>query len=157
MAQRALSCKRRIHNYVRNNMLMDLLGDWAITAMPGHTILILKTDILNVYASILSHRMMASALLIVTWLITSFNLVYFEISIIKICIMPNTIPDHDMQQRSQEKDWNISKTFAFVFFFIVLNMIELLVIFFMIKLLASILFTWSSCLFWHCTQKEVFH
>ena len=30
--------------------------------------------------------------------------------------MPNTMPDHDMQQRSQEKDWNISKTFAFAFF-----------------------------------------
>ena len=45
-------------------MLTDLLGDLAIIAVHGHTILILKTNIYNAYMSINPRRMIASSLII---------------------------------------------------------------------------------------------
>ena len=54
----SFSCIRQIHNWLRNSILEDLLGDLVITAMHGHRIFYLETDISIAYMSIHPPRMM---------------------------------------------------------------------------------------------------
>ena len=52
VAERSFSCIRHINNWLHNSILTDLLGDLAIIAVHGHTIIILKADTRNAYVSI---------------------------------------------------------------------------------------------------------
>ena len=60
----SFSCIRQIHDWLRNSILEDLLGDLAITAMHGHRIFYLEGDISIAYMSIHPPRMMTSAFFI---------------------------------------------------------------------------------------------
>ena len=50
--ERSFSCIWQINDWLSISLLKDQLGDFAITAVHSHTILILKTDICHAYISI---------------------------------------------------------------------------------------------------------
>ena len=67
--ERSFSCIWQINDWLSISLLKDQLGDFAITAVHSHTILILKTDIYSAFMRIHPPRMMSSSLFIDSWFI----------------------------------------------------------------------------------------
>ena len=66
-AEWCLSCIRQIHNWLRNSMSTDLLGDVIVIVMYVYKNLIWKTDTCNANRTFLPHRKMESSLFTEAW------------------------------------------------------------------------------------------
>ena len=66
-AEWCLSCIRQIHNWLRNSMSTDLLGDVIVIVMYVYKNLIWKTDTCNANRTFLPHRKIESSLFTEAW------------------------------------------------------------------------------------------
>ena len=118
---------RWTHNWLRNSMSADLLGDLAVNVMHGPPNSYFKNKYIYVHMSMHRQRMITFSLLIDAWFIRYLYILITTNSTIRLVLRP----------WSQKKDRNIDKLLL-SFCIITFNMMKLLVVHFISKLFARI-------------------
>jgi len=62
VAEKSFSCVRRVHNWLRNAMSTERLGDLTVVAMHGNAVPVLTADICQMYMELHPRQMIASSL-----------------------------------------------------------------------------------------------